>query len=51
LQKGAQGQKMTAEARDALRADLIRAKLKQLPEPDTARVESHSGTPKETHDE
>jgi hypothetical protein len=25
--------------------------LKQLPEPDTARVESHSGTPKETHDE
>lgn len=38
LQKGAQGQKMTAEARDALRATLIRAKLKSLPEPDTAKV-------------
>ena len=38
LQKGAQGQKMTAEARDALRATLIRAKLKQLPEPDMTKV-------------
>jgi hypothetical protein len=42
---------MTAEARDALRADLIRAKLKQLPEPDTSKVQSHPGTQKETHDE
>lgn len=38
LQKGANGQKMTAEARDALRANLIRAKLKSLPEPDTTKV-------------
>ncbi len=38
LQKGAQGQKMTAEARDALRATLIRAKLNSLPPPDTAKV-------------
>ncbi len=38
LQKGAQGRKMTAEARDALRATLIRAKLKQLPEPDMTKV-------------
>jgi protein arginine kinase len=38
MQTGVQGQKMTAEARDALRATLIRAKLKQLPEPDMTKV-------------
>jgi protein arginine kinase len=38
LQKGTQGQKMSAEARDALRATLIRAKLKPLPEPDMTKV-------------
>jgi protein arginine kinase len=38
LQKGAQAQKMSAEERDALRANLIRAKLKSLPEPDTAKI-------------
>ncbi len=38
LQKGTQGQKMTADARDALRATLIRAKLKQLPDPDMTKV-------------
>jgi protein arginine kinase len=38
LQKGAHGQKMTAEERDSLRATLIRTKLKQLPEPDMTKV-------------
>jgi protein arginine kinase len=38
LQKGAQAQKMSAEERDALRATLIRAKLKGVPEPDTAKI-------------
>lgn len=53
LQKGAQGQKMTAEARDALRATLIRAKLKQLPEPDMTKVpvSEPTETTKETDDE
>ena len=37
LQKGAQAQKMSAEERDALRANLIRAKLKGVPEPDTSK--------------
>jgi protein arginine kinase len=38
LQKGAQTQKMTADERDTLRAALIRAKLKQVPEPDIAKI-------------
>ena len=38
LQKGAQAQKMTAEERDTLRAALIRAKLKNVPEPDIAKI-------------
>jgi len=38
LQKGLQAQKMSAEERDALRATLIRAKLKGVPEPDTAKI-------------
>jgi protein arginine kinase len=38
LQKGAQAQKMSAEERDALRANLVRSKLKGLPEPDTAKI-------------
>ena len=50
LQKGAQGQKMTADARDALRATLIRAKLKQLPEPDMTKVPVPE-EPKEPNDE
>jgi hypothetical protein len=29
---------MSAEERDALRANLVRAKLKGLPEPDTAKI-------------
>lgn len=38
LQKGAHAQKMTAEERDTLRAALIRAKLKNVPEPDIAKI-------------
>ncbi len=38
LQKGAQAQKMSAEERDTLRAALIRAKLKDVPEPDIAKI-------------
>ncbi len=38
LQKGVETQKMSAEERDALRAKLIRAKLKGVPEPDTTRL-------------
>lgn len=46
LQKGAQTQKMTAEERDTLRAALIRAKLKDVPEPDIAKIAiKTSGTP------
>jgi len=38
LQKGAQTQKMSTEERDTLRADLIRAKLRKMPEPDVAKI-------------
>lgn len=38
LQKGLHAQKMTAEERDTLRAALIRAKLKNVPEPDIAKI-------------
>ena len=40
LQKGAQTQKMSADERDTLRATIIRAKLKQVPEPDIARLQA-----------
>jgi len=50
LQKGAQAVKMSAEERDTLRAALIRAKLKQLPEPDITRI-STAGTPSEKNDD
>jgi protein arginine kinase len=36
--KPVQAQKMSAEERDALRANLIRAKLKGVPEPDTTKI-------------
>jgi protein arginine kinase len=46
LQKGLQAQKMTAEERDALRADLIRAKLKSVPEPELTKISKQpSSTP------
>ena len=38
LQKDSQAQKLSAEERDALRAELIRAKLRDVPEPDIARI-------------
>ncbi len=51
LQKGAQAQKMSAEARDTLRATLIRAKLKSMPEPDLSRIEASSAHSEESNDE
>lgn len=50
LQKGAHGQKMTAEARDTLRASLIRAKLKKLPKPNLSKLKA-AEAPKEPDDE
>lgn len=38
LQKGTQTKKLSAEERDTLRASQIRAKLQQLPEPDTSKL-------------
>jgi protein arginine kinase len=51
LQKGASAQKMAAEERDTLRASLIRAKLQQLPEPDTARLSGATFDQPEKNDE
>jgi protein arginine kinase len=44
LQKGLQIQKMSAEQRDTLRAALIRAKLKEIPEPEVAKICTKSAT-------
>ena len=38
LQKGLRAAKMGAEERDSLRAALIRAKLKQMPEPEIGKI-------------
>lgn len=51
LQKGANEQKMTAEARDALRARMIRAKLSELPEPDMSQITERTSDPEESNDE
>lgn len=51
LQKGVGSQKMTADARDALRASLIRTKLKPMPEPDVTNIPSQPVPSKEDHDE
>ena len=48
LQKGAQLQKMTSEERDSLRADIIRAKLAQVPQPDISRLTISTPEPPET---
>lgn len=48
LQKGAQLQKMSSEERDSLRADLIRAKLAQVPQPDISRLTISTPEPPET---
>ncbi|CAN5371781.1 protein arginine kinase [soil metagenome] len=47
LQKGALAQKMSAEERDTLRADLIRAKVKNVPEPDVAKIATKPSGPTE----
>jgi protein arginine kinase len=51
LQKGAGTQKMTADARDALRASLIRTKLKPMPEPDLEQIQIPPATSTKPHDE
>ncbi len=50
LQKGAQTQKMSAEERDTLRAALIRARLKNVPEPDISKISTQPSEPTD-HDE
>ena len=44
FRKALEAQKMSAEERDALRATLIRAKLKGVPEPDTEDYDKTLGT-------
>ncbi|MGC1481307.1 MAG: protein arginine kinase [Chthoniobacterales bacterium] len=51
LQKGATEQKMSADARDSLRARLIRAKLHALPEPDLSPITEAAGDNQESNDE
>lgn len=52
LQKGAKAQKMSAEARDSLRAGLIRAKLQSMPVPDFKEIGSGGqNQSEESHDE
>lgn len=51
LQKGAGTQKMTADARDALRASLIRTKLNPMPEPDLRKIQVPPATSTKPHDE
>jgi len=38
LQLGVKQEKLSPEERDTLRADLVRAKVKQIPEPNIAKV-------------
>jgi len=38
LQLGVKQEKLNPEERDTLRADLVRAKVKKIPEPDIAKV-------------
>ena len=38
LQLGEKKEKLSPEERDTLRADLVRAKVKKIPEPDIAKV-------------
>jgi len=51
LQKGANAQKMQAEERDSLRAELIRARLKSMPEPDITKMRKQKSQPEGHHDE
>jgi protein arginine kinase len=47
LQKGSQ-QKLAAEERDALRAQIVREKLKDFPTPDVTKVKGEKDEPRET---
>jgi len=51
LQKGSRAKKMSAEERDTLRASQIRAKLQQLPEPDTSKLPVRPTDDQTTDDE
>jgi protein arginine kinase len=42
LQLGVKQDKLSPEERDTLRADLVRAKVKKIPEPDIAKVKPTS---------
>ena len=44
LQKGLQATKLGAEERDSLRAALIRAKLKLMPEPEIGKIPTTQAT-------
>lgn len=50
LQKGVKAQKMATEARDTLRASIIRAKLNSMPQPDITKI-SITPEEEESHDE
>ena len=45
LQKGLQVAKLAAEERDSLRAALIRAKLKEMPEPEIGKIPINGSSP------
>lgn len=51
LQKGANEQKMSAEARDTLRASLIRTRLSQMPSPDPTNLPVTNSIPEDNNDE
>jgi protein arginine kinase len=52
LQKGAGTQKMSADERDSLRADIIRAKLSQVQKPDIEHLKALTPeSTEEKHDE
>jgi len=51
LQRAVQKQKLPAEERDALRAEIVRDKLKKLPEPDISYLEGGTDTTGKDHDE
>jgi protein arginine kinase len=51
LQLGVKQEKLSPEERDTLRADLVRAKVKSIPEPDIAKVAPANPTPEEPKDQ
>lgn len=50
LQLGSTQEKLTPEERDTLRADLVRAKLKAIPEPDITKVATAAADSKKSKD-